>query len=224
MRVLLIEDEPELAQMLNAELTRNGLIVDHVGSINEAENAFHDVRYDAVLLDRKLPDGDGIDLVPGLRARHGGTPVIVLSAMGSAADRIDGLDGGADDYLAKPFSIAELLARLRAVMRRPQTLASDTVSLANLQFDISSRQASVEGQPLDLARRELLVLQALLRRSGRSVPRAALEDAVYGFDDEIASNTLDAHISRLRRKLADAGAQVEIHTIRGIGYLIRKLR
>ena len=223
MRILLIEDEPELAQMLGAELARNDLVVDHVTSIADAREALAMVRYDAILLDRRLPDGDGTALVPALRADHGGTPVIVLSAMGSPADRIDGLDGGADDYLAKPFSVAELLARLRAVLRRPPVMASETLSLANLHYDTASRQVSIDGTPLDLARRELLVLETLLRRAGRSTTRPVLEDAVYGFDDEIASNTLDAHISRLRRKLADAGAGVEIRTIRGIGYLLRAL-
>lgn len=224
MRVLLIEDEPELAEMLNAALTRSGLIVDRVGSIADAQSAFADTRYDAVLLDRKLPDGDGIDLVPRLRASRGGTPVIVLSALGSAADRIEGLDGGADDYLAKPFSVEELLARLRAVLRRKPEITSETMILANLVFDVEGRQASIGGVPLDLPRREMLVLETLLARAGRSVTRAALEEAVFGFNDEIASNTLDAHVSRLRRKIADAGGQVEIHAIRGIGYLIRPRR
>lgn len=224
MRILLIEDEPEMAGMLVSALSRNGLIVDRVDTITDATSAFATVRYDAVLLDRKLPDGDGISLLPRLRASHGGTPVIVLSALGAASDRIEGLDGGADDYLAKPFLIEELLARLRAVLRRRPEIASETLTLANLDFDIGNRQASVDGTLLDLPRREMLVLETLLRRSGRSVTRAALEDAVFGFDDAIASNTLDAHVSRLRRKLSDAGARVEIHAIRGIGYLIRPQR
>lgn len=222
MRLLLVEDEPEMAAMLAATLRGQGIVVDSARSLAVAREAIRSVEHDVVLLDRKLPDGDGLELIPLLRAREAHTPVIVLSALGSTEDRIAGLDTGADDYLPKPFSVEELLARLRAVLRRPAEMRMQPITLANLSLDLEGRQAAVDGAPLDLPRRELLVLEALMRRSGRSVTRAVLEDAVFGFDDEIASNTLDAHISRLRRRLADAGARIDIHAIRGIGYLIRQ--
>lgn len=223
MRVLLVEDEPEMAAALAGALRNHDMVVDRVATLGLASEALIDNSYSAILLDRQLPDGDGLSLIPALRAKGLMTPIIVLTARGDLAQRVAGLDSGADDYLGKPFAIAELLARLRAVLRRPSGLSEEILKLGRLCFDGAHRQASVAGVDLNLPRRELLVLEALLRRSGRTVARAALVQAVYGFEDEIQSNTLDTHISRLRRKLIDADAGVEIHTIRGIGYLINRL-
>jgi DNA-binding response OmpR family regulator len=220
MRVLLVEDEPEMAAALCAALERHDMVVDRVATLAEATEAIAAGVHGAVLLDRQLPDGDGMTLIPRLRRDGGGVAVIVLTARGDLGDRVAGLDGGADDYLAKPFAVEELLARLRAVLRRPTALAADTIRLGRLSFDFNHRTASVDGEPLELPRRELLVLEALLRRKGRTVLRASLEEAVYSFDDEIQSNALDTHVSRLRRKLSDVG--VEIHGIRGVGYLLRQ--
>ncbi|WP_108398367.1 response regulator transcription factor [Devosia submarina] len=219
MRILLVEDEMDMARALTAGLSRQDVVVDHAPTLEIAEEAVRSGVHDAVLLDRKLPDGDGLSLIPKIRSSHPGLPIIVLSALGSSDQRIAGLDSGADDYLPKPFSIDELLARLRAVLRRPAQMGASLVSVGNLKFNLTERVASVDGVPLDLTRRELLTLEVLVRRNGRTVPRASVEEAVYGYDDEIASNTLDAHISRLRRKLA--GAAVEIHAIRGLGYLLK---
>src|SRR5690606_29979364 len=199
MRVLLVEDEKDMAAVLTASLSRHDIVVDHARTLEIAEEASRSGVHDAVLLDRTLPDGDGLSLIPMLRRERPGVPVIVLSALGSPDHRVAGLDHGADDYLAKPFSTDELLARLRAVMRRPAQLGESLVTVGNLQFNLTQRQAEIDGQPLDLTRRELLALEILVRRTGRTVSRSALEEAVYGYDDEIASNSLDAHISRLRR-------------------------
>ncbi|KKC38143.1 transcriptional regulator [Devosia epidermidihirudinis] len=219
MRILLVEDEMDMATALTAALSRHDIVVDHARTLEIAEEACRSGVHDAVLLDRKLPDGDGLSLIPVFRREQAGLPIIVLSALGSPENRVAGLDHGADDYLAKPFSTEELLARLRAVMRRPAQMGASMVSVGLLRFNLTAREAEVDGKPLELTRRELLALEVLVRRSGRTVTRSALEEAVYGFDDEIASNSLDAHISRLRRKLT--GAQVEIHGIRGLGYLLR---
>lgn len=222
MRVLLVEDEPEMASALAAALIRHDVVVDHVATLAAATRAIAAGVHDAVLLDRQLPDGEGLDLIPRLRASGTDLPVIVLTARGELADRVAGLDTGADDYLAKPFAVEEVLARLRAVLRRPSTVAADTIRIGRLVFDLAHREASIGDQPLALPRRELLVLETLLRRRGRTVLRGVLEEAVYGFDDEVQSNALDTHVSRLRSKLAQADAQVEIHGIRGVGYLLRE--
>jgi len=220
-RILLVEDEPEMAAALCAALTRYDMVTDHVPTLAEARAAVATGLHSAVLLDRQLPDGDGLSLIPTLRAKGIAVPVIVLTARGALSEKVNGLDTGADDYLAKPFAVEELLARLRAVLRRPTGLQSDCVRIGRLSFDFSHRMASVDGVLLELPRRELLVLETLVRRMGRTVLRSSLEEAVYSFDDEIQSNALDAHVSRLRRKLADSNAGAEIHGIRGVGYLLR---
>lgn len=221
MRVLLVEDEPEMASAISAALRKYDMVVDHVSTLAEAAEAMNPSVHGAVLLDRQLPDGDGLSLIPLLRGKGVDAPVIVLTAHGELADRIAGLDTGADDYLAKPFAVEELLARLRAVLRRPAHVLSRVVRVGRLSFNVSHREASVDGEALDLPRRELLVLEALISRLGRTVLRTSLEEAVYSFDDEIRSNALDAHVSRLRRKLAQANAGVEIHGVRGVGYLLK---
>jgi DNA-binding response OmpR family regulator len=224
MRILLVEDEIELANTVRASLERQRYVVDHAGTVAIARQAAQQGTHDLVLLDRTLPDGDGLGLIAAIRERNAGVPVIVLSARGELSDRIEGLDEGADDYLAKPFALEEMLARIRAVRRRPMDLRREQVNLGRLVFDLESEEASVRGERLELPRRELRVLAALIQRSGRTVLRESLEQAVYGFEDEIQSNSLDSHVSRLRRKLAEAGSGVEIHTIRGVGYLLREAR
>ncbi|MBB4858728.1 DNA-binding response OmpR family regulator [Novosphingobium chloroacetimidivorans] len=222
MRVLLIEDELQLAETLRGALERERFIVDHADRLTIAREAAMQGRFDLVLLDRTLLDGDGLSLLPDLRARNPGLPVIVLSARGDISDRIAGLDEGADDYLIKPFSLDEMFARIRAIRRRPTELAGEEIRAGALVYDLAGDEASIAGHRLDLPRRELRVLAALVKRRGRTVLRETLEQAVYGFDDEVQSNALDSHVSRLRRKLADAGAGVEIHPIRGVGYLLRE--
>ncbi len=222
MRVLLVEDEPEMASALRAALTRHDMIVDHAPNLSEAEAIAALGGYDALVLDRQLPDGDGLSLIPKLRARGNLVPVLVLTVRGDLADRVAGLDQGADDYLAKPFALEEFLARLRALLRRPANMQSDIVRAGHLSFDFINREASIAGVVVDLTRREILVLEALLRRMGRMVPRALLMEAVFSLDDEVQPNALDTQVSRLRRKLADADGGVTINGVRGVGYLLRE--
>jgi DNA-binding response OmpR family regulator len=223
-RLLLVEDEVEMANALRTALSRYDIILDHVATLESAENAVDDNVHDAILLDRQLTSGDGLDLLPYLRKKGSSIPVIVLTARSAIEERVAGLDQGADDYLGKPFAVEELVARLRAVLRRPSIVAPLTLRTGNLEFALGDREARVAGQTLDLPRRELLVLETLMRRQGRTVLRRVLEDAVYSFDDEIQSNALDSHISRLRKKLSEANSGVEIHGIRGVGYLLRAIQ
>ncbi|MAM38727.1 MAG: DNA-binding response regulator [Erythrobacter sp.] len=221
MRVLLVEDEAEFAKAMRGALEREGFVVDWMDSLALAAEASRQGVHELILLDRTLPDGDGVDLIAQLRIDNPGVPIIVLSARGELNDRITGLDEGADDYLVKPFELEEMLARIRAVQRRPNELAPDEIAVGDLVFDMAFGEATVRGRRLELQRREMRVLTTLVRRRGRTVLRESLEEAVYGFDDLIQSNTLDSHISRLRRKLGDSGAGVQIHTVRGVGYLLR---
>lgn len=222
MRILLVEDEPEMASALCSALVRHDMVVDHVSDIASARDVLSDRVHDVLLLDRQLPDGDGLSLIAGLRARGNPLPVLVLTARGDLADRVAGLEDGADDYLGKPFAFEELLARLRVLLRRPTTLQARVVRVGRLSFDFTHQEATVAGKRLEMPRRELLVLEALVRRTGRMVLRSFLMEAVFGLDDEIQSNALDTHVSRLRRKLAEADAGVIINGIRGFGYLLRE--
>lgn len=221
MRLLLVEDEQQMADALSAAMERFNIVVDHAPTLLFAEEAVKNNLHDVIVLDRLLPDGDGITLLSHLRAIRSTVPVIVLTAMDKLDDRIHGLDLGADDYLAKPFAVEELLARIRALLRRPSSLVSLVSRIGRLDFDLSRCEATINGEQIALTRRELNVLETLIRRQGRTVLRSTLEDAVYNFDAEIQSNALDAHISRLRRKLSEVGSGVEIHGIRGVGYLLR---
>jgi DNA-binding response OmpR family regulator len=221
MRILLVEDEPEMADALRKVLEKERFVVDSAGDLATAEKTIDHDLHNLVILDRTLPDGDGLALMCRLRKGSTHVPVIVLSARGSLADRVHGLDQGADDYLPKPFALEELLARIRALRRRPQQVRANEIHAGRLVFGVDDEEVSVGGVRLELPRRELRVLATLLRRLGRTVVRESLEEAVYGFDDEIQSNSLDSHVSRLRRKLADTNAGLEIHSIRGVGYLIK---
>ena len=222
MRLLLVEDERELANALSAALSKQGIVIDHALYLADAYELTLQNRYDAILLDRRLPDGEGLTFIPKLRRAGVDTPVIVLTARNEPMERVEGLDLGADDYLGKPFLIEELMARVRALLRRPPTLEEQTIRVGRLQIDPLNLDVTAGSVPLDLPRRELLVLQALARRKGKTVLRSTLEVAVYNYEEEIQSNALDAHISRLRKRLADADAGVTIHNIRGVGYLLRE--
>jgi DNA-binding response OmpR family regulator len=222
MRLLLIEDEKELADALTAALSKQGVVTDHTMRLDDAMELTLQNTYDAILLDRRLPDGEGLTLIPTLRRGGIDTPIIVLTARNEPMERIEGLDGGADDYLGKPFLVEELMARLRAVLRRPANMVEPQISAGRIVIDPLHLNVTVNAIPFDLPRRELLVLLALAKRKEKTVLRSTLEAAVYNYEEEIQSNALDAHISRLRKRLLDAAAGVAVHNIRGVGYLLKE--
>ncbi|WP_220347811.1 response regulator transcription factor [Alkalilimnicola ehrlichii] len=197
-------------------------MVDRVGSCDEAKLTLGTACYALILLDRLLPDGDGLSLLPTIRACHAGTPVILLTALDDLGDKVRGLDAGADDYLTKPFFADELMARIRAVLRRPGAEPLSPLICGRLCFDPQYREATVDGHPLVLKHRELLLFEALIQRAGRVVQRDALLNAVYGLDDDVQPKALDGHVSRLRGRLIRCNAGVAIHAIRNVGYMMKQ--
>jgi DNA-binding response OmpR family regulator len=220
MRLLVIEDEPRIAEVLRAPLEQAGFAVDIVRLCAEARAALDAHPYDAAILDLGLPDGEGLTLLAGLRRRSNPIPILVLTARDAVEDRVCGLDTGADDYLVKPFAVTELIARTKALLRRPGGALGINLRAGNIQFDTVGRDVRVDAIYIQLPRRESAILEHLMRRLGRVVPKAVLEEKLYGLDEELEFNTIPVHIHHLRRKLLDAGAAVEIHTVRGIGYLL----
>jgi two-component system, OmpR family, response regulator QseB len=219
MRVLLVEYHPALREMVTGHLARRGFAVDAVGRAREAHAALAGVAYDGLLLDLDLPDADGMTVLSAVRAGTAGNlPVLLVTARDALEDRIRGLNAGADDYIVKPFDLVELEARLRAVLRRPGARNSPAVRVGALDFDPASRQVSVNGAVLDLARRETDLLEQLLRAAGRTVVKDMLEERLYSFGEPVTPNALEAAVSRLRKRLANAAGDVRIETKRGIGY------
>jgi DNA-binding response OmpR family regulator len=218
MRILIVDDDEDVADLARAQLRRAGYAADTAGDVEAARSALAGVAYDALVLDLGLPDGDGLNFLAELRRAKRQFPVLILSARGRADQRVAGLKAGADDYLAKPFDVEELVARIQALLRRPTALAGATLGLGNLAVDVEGQVAKVDGKDLKLTRRELGVLGALARRPGQIVSRAQLEDALYGFGDEIASNAIEVYVSALRKRLTEAGADCGIETQRGLGY------
>jgi DNA-binding response OmpR family regulator len=220
MRLLIVEDEPTLAELLRRNLSVRGFAVDVAHSKASAQSYLDAETYDVILVDRGLGDSDGLDLVRAHRRRDAECAVIFLTARDAPADRIAGLDVGADDYIVKPFDMDELAARVRAVMRRPGRRLSTVLEAGSLRYDATQRRASVDGRPLELSRRELALLELLLRRQGSVVTRDALLRGLYGFDEEVTANALDAAISRLRKRLRQAKAGIEIQSVRGVGCVL----
>ncbi len=214
MRVLLVEDDTMIGESLREALRRQGMAADWVRDGRAADAALASERFDAVLLDLGLPQRGGLEVLQALRQRGDKTPVIVLTARDTLADKVKGLDAGADDYLVKPFELDELLARLRALRRRQDGRSSPVLQVAGLKLDPASREVSRDGRPVLLSGREFALLQALLERPGAIVSRAQLEDRLYGWGEELDSNAISVYMHQLRKKLGDD----LLHTVRGMGY------
>jgi two-component system response regulator TctD len=220
MRVLLVEDNENLAELLTKGLGGAGFDADVVTTAAAAQEVLATTRYAAVILDLGLPDADGLVVLRDLRARNDPTPVLILTARGGVQDRVGGLRSGADDYLVKPFAFEELLARLQALLRRPGYLLGMSLRLGNVTLDTEARQVFIHDDPCFFSAREIAVLEILLRRSGRVVSKKLVEDHLYGLSTDVGSNAVEVYVHRLRKQLADSGADVQIHTIRGVGYMI----
>lgn len=218
MRILVIEDDEILFDAIRTGLALLGFTVDAVETIADAREAAVTCDYDAVVLDISLPDGTGLDLLREWRMREHSVPVLLLTARNSTRDRIEGLDGGADDYLGKPFDLDELAARLRAIARRAKGNASPLLRWGDFVLDSASRELTRHGEAIALSRREFALLEALFEQPGRIFSRSQLEERLYGWQDDIGSNTVEVHIHKLRSKL---GREV-IQTVRGQGYKVSR--
>lgn len=214
MRILLIEDDVVLGAAVRDQIAGDGHCIDWVRRLDAGSDAMAGVTYDLVLLDLMLPDGRGIPFLRNMRARGAATPVIVLTALDQVSDRIEGLNAGADDYLVKPFDLAELSARIGSVARRYGGNPNPIVTHGSLQINLAARSIRRDGRPVTLTAREWALFGALLARPGQLLSKAQLEEKLYAFDDEVESNTIEVHVSRLRKKLG-AGS---IETERGLGY------
>ena len=224
MKILLVEDDHDLAVATRRMLQRHNYIVDVAGSLGIARAALQSSQYEVVLLDRRLPDGDGVELMHFAQEEGLSCKFLVLSALGELQERVEGLDLGADDYIVKPFEPEELLARIRAAERRPAPEVGRTIRVGRLNLECDTRNFDLHGEPFILPRREMVVLEQLMHNANRVVSRQALEMAMYGYDDQFESNTLESHMSRLRKTLAANACGVKIYTVRGTGYMLREER
>jgi DNA-binding response OmpR family regulator len=218
-----VEDEPKVAEALRRGLQNEAFEVVLAHSVERALFHLDAAAFDVILLDLMLPDGDGLDLLSTLRSRHVETPVLVLTARDAIEDRIAGLDSGADDYLLKPFAFDELLARVRALLRRPTLSEPIRLSVADLEMDLATRQVSRRGHSIDLTFREFELLNYLMRHEGRVVSRGMLAQRIWrdSARSTTLDNVIDVHMARVRRKIDLAGTTKLIHTVRGVGFTLR---
>jgi DNA-binding response OmpR family regulator len=215
-RILLVEDDAQLGESLEAALRLEQYAVDWLRSGEPVRAALGSTPYDLLILDLGLPGVPGVQVLRQLRADKHSLPVLVLTARNTVADRVDGLDSGADDYLTKPFDILELFARVRALLRRKSEHKSTLLLAAGISLDPAERLVRFEGQPVDLTAREFAILEILMRNTGRYVSKARLEEGIYSWGEEVESNTVEVYISRLRKRFG-GGA---IETMRGVGYRV----
>jgi len=220
MRLLLVEDNARLSEYVAVALRNHGFAVDVVDNGMDAESAIAATAFDVVVLDLGLPDIDGLDLLGAMRRRLNQTPVLILTARDGVHNLVLGLNTGADDYLRKPFEMDELVARIRALLRRPGHALGVELTQGNVSLNTNTRVLMVAGALVELGRREYSVLELLLRRVDHVVPKTIIEEAIYSFGEEVASNAIEVLIHRVRKRMQEAHANVHIHTLRGTGYMI----
>jgi two-component system response regulator QseB len=217
MRILVVEDDPILADGLKVGLGLAGATADIVGTCGDARAALAAHDFDAVVLDVMLPDGSGLDVLKAMRAAQDVTPVLLLTALDEVSDRIRGLDGGADDYLGKPFDLDELAARIRAIARRAGGRAAPLLVAGGLVLDPAGLTAALDGRDVPLSRREFAVLSLLMERPGVIRSKGEIEERLYGWHEEVESNAVEVHVHNLRAKIG----REAIETVRGLGYRMR---
>jgi len=220
LRILVVEDDNVLAAALTRALSQAAYAVDLAENGADANAALDSAAYDLVVLDLALPEVDGLDVLRRLRGRRVDVPVLVLSARDSLHDRVKGLDLGADDYITKPFDLPEFEARVRALMRRGQRRTTNVLRHGRLALDVEARRVFHDGRPLELSAREHALLELLLSRQGRVVTKEQIVERVFGWGEDVGSNTVEVCMHRVRRKLEPFG--IEIRTVRGMGYLLEK--
>ncbi|MDF0522210.1 response regulator [Bradyrhizobium yuanmingense] len=220
MRILLVDRDAAFVRAAKETLLVCGFAVDVIHTLDEAETALGCASYHILLLELVLPDGNGLDWLKQLRREGCSMPAMMMSNLNDLGTRIAIFNGGADDFLPKPVSLDELIARMRAILRRSTQMTAPVVTFGNLHFDPIGRQVSVGGRALRMARREVCILEHLLSRAGRTVPRASLEEGLYAFDDEVSTNALEVGIYRLRTHLSKSDATLRIKTARGVGYAL----
>ncbi len=219
MRILIVEDHEALADSISVALRKAGFAVDVIDNGEDAELVLVSQDFDGVILDLNLPGKDGLEVLKSVRAQGCRTPVLVLTARQGVEDRITGLDLGADDYLCKPFELAELVARVRALLRRSQGSAAPVLTIGPLSLDSVGRRLYVDGRAVDLSRRELGVLEIMMIKAGKVVSKDQIAEHLFGFDEEVGLNAIEIYVHRLRNKIAAVAA---VRTIRGLGYLLEK--
>jgi DNA-binding response OmpR family regulator len=220
MRVLFAEDDEAVGRATAASLTAAGFVVDLVDSRGDALHALKSHRYDAAVFDILLTDGSGLAALAEARQLGFDLPVLLLTALGSVGDRVNGLNAGADDYLVKPFAVDELIARLRALQRRLTTSLAMALTVENTTFDPLSRMMSVNGGNVALSRAEGIIVERFMRCLGRVLTKEQLAESIYSFNEEYTENAVEVHVHRVRRKLESSGARPAIKTIRGLGYIM----
>ena len=218
MKILLIEDNARLAELTQKNLKNAGLVCDIAPTISDAEHEIKTYKYDAAVLDINLPDGSGIDFLKKIRGEKNKLPVLILTANLDFDIKIEGLNLGADDFLTKPFKHEELIARLRAILRRPQDLKDQTIEIKNISFDTSNFELKVSGKQVAINKRESQLLEILLKKYDHVVNKSELEDKLYEIDRDIQSNSLEVALHRLRKVLENAKSELVIQNVRGVGY------
>ncbi len=222
MRLLLAEDNARLQTLLAEALNSAGYGVDLVRTVADLAAGAASTTYDLIIVDLGLPDGDGLDAIKQLRLSGLATPILVVTARGSVDERVVGLDTGADDYMTKPFNNAEFLARVRALLRRPQPVLGPLIEVGNTAINVGNLEVTCAGKPLELRFSERRLLLSMMRRARSLIPKSMLESSLSEFGRDISANAIEALVSRTRRALSEAGSDVVIETVRGIGYILKE--